>query len=395
MIGYIDIGAASARVLFPLYDGEELSETIVYKHKIIGRGRDGFLNEDSLKVEFKQIAEELRSELDSSHVPPCCVAVKDSAAISKICHFSVRLEGKTITKSDVLYLKKSINLECDDGYIPLHRIPVGFRFDDGELLEDPIGQSGDILTFYVLLVAARYGELATYAAVLNKAGIKVHRFIYDGLAHGLAAIRVTDQLTATVFDLGVNSTGVSVFSEGMPVYFGSVPEGMELLVRALVSQLRCSGATAENLIMAKGMAARGNTISYRYSDNKSDGSIDVPQFVNTLRLKLNIILQAARGIMGRCDWPEARPSYRHKIIMTGGGRGLGDLPRVSQQLLKVETVVARGSDPSDGDNAFMACLGMWLYMEGDDFGETEFVKQARLGEGSAGGLWQWLKDVFS
>ena len=393
--GYIDIGAHSARVLIPLYEDEKLCETIVHKHKLVGRGKDGFLNDKSLKVEFKQIAEDLRSKLDSSKVPPCCVAVKDAEAIAEVCDFSAAIDGKTITKSDVLFLKKSIDLECPEGYIPLHRIPLGFRFDGGDLIQDPIGQSGEILTFYVMLVAVRHRELAAYAAVLNEAGIKVQRFIYDGLAHGLAAMRETSEPTCTVFDLGANATGISIFSEGVPVHFDSIPEGMELLSRELVRQLRCSGDTAEKLMMAKGMAARGSAISYKYSDNKSDGSIDVPQFVNILRLKLNVLLQALRGEMAHCDWPEGVPSFRHKIVFTGGGRSLADLPRVSQQLLKVETMISRGAQRSDGDNAFMACLGMWYYMSGDDFGELEFVRLTKLGDGSAGGVWQWVKNIFS
>ena len=394
-IGYIDIGASGARVLIPLYEDDEHSDTIVYKRSVTGRGKEGFLNIESLKSEFKQIAEELRSELDVSNLPPCCVAVKDDEAITEMCSISVRTEGKAIAKSDVLYLQRNIDLECPDQYAPLHRIPIGFRFDGGELIEDPIGQKGDILSFYVMLIAVRRSELQSYAYFLQGAGIKIKHFIYDGLAHGLAAVRETDEPTCTVFDLGENTTGVSVFENGLPVHFGNAPNGMELLSTELVRQLRCSGDAADKLIKSKGMAARGNAITYMYSDNKTRGSVDVPRFVNILRLKLSIVLQAARGEMAESSWPESSPSYRHKIVLTGGGRSLSDLLRVSQQLLKVSTTIARGWDHSDGDNAFMACLGMWMYMEGDDFGEPEFAKVAKIGDKSAGGVWQWVKSVFS
>ena len=395
MMGYVDIGATSARVFVPIYENDEIVDSVVYKHKVVGRGKEGFLNTESLGNSCKRIAESVCSELDTSSVPPCCVAVKDSAVLTDVRSLAVRIDGKAVVQSDVLYLKKSVDLTCPEGYIPLHRIPLGFRFDEGDLIADPTGQSGEILSFHVMLIAARHSELKVYSTVLNDAGIKVHRFIYDGLAHGLAAMRETEQNTCTVFDLGENTTGVSVFSEGAPVHFGFVPAGMDLLSRALMRQLRCSGDTAEKLMMTKGMAAKGNTITYRYSDNKSDGSVDVPLFVNTLSLKLNTILQAAHGIMARSTWPEKTPSYRHKIVLTGGGRSLSDLPRVSAQLLKVETIVARGSQHSNGDNTFMACIGMWLYMEGDDFGEPAFVKLRKLGKASAGGLWQWFKSIFN
>ncbi len=394
-IGYIDIGANSARILIPLYEEDELSDTIVYKRNVTGRGKEGFLNGESLKSEFKQIAEELRSELDTSNLPPCCVAVKDNEAITDMCSLSVRTEGKAIAKSDVLYLKRNIDLDCPDDYVPLHRIPIGFRFDGGELIQDPVGQRGEVLSFYVMLIAVRRSELQSYAYFLQAAGVKIQHFIYDGLAHGLAAVRETNETTCTVFDLGANTTGVSIFENGLPVHFGYTPNGMDLLGIELVRQLRCSGDAADKLIMSKGMAARGNAITYLYSDNKTKGSVDVPRFVNILRLKLSIILQAARGEMANSLWPEITPSYRHKIVLTGGGRSLGDLLRVSQQLLKVSTTIARGWDRSDGDNAFMACLGMWMYMDGDNFGEPEFAKVARIGDKSAGGIWQWLKSVFS
>ena len=393
--GYIDIGAKSVRILLPIYEEGELVETIVHNDRVTGRGKEGFLNEDTLKNELKQITENLRKELDVSNLPPCCVTVKDSEAITEVRSLSVRADGKTIAKSDVLYIKRNIDLEYPDHYVALHRIPIGFRFDDGELIQDPVGQSGDVLSFYVMLIAVRHEELETYAYLMRKSGVKVHRYLYDGIAHGLAAIRETKETTCTVVDLGVNTTGLIAFEGGVPVHLGSLPYGMELLSSELVRQMKCSGDTADSLLASKGMAARGSAIKYKLSDGKSSGAFDVPQFVNMLRLKMNTILQAVRTEISNSEWPNGEPNYRQKVVFTGGGRGLSDLTRVSQQLLKVETTVARGSRHTEDDDAFMACLGMLMYMSGDDFNEAEFAKMAKISGVSSGGAWQWVKGIFS
>ena len=395
-IGYIDIGAKSVRILLPIYEEGELVETIFHNDRVSGRGKEGFLNEEALENELKQITRNLRKELDVSNLPPCCVAVKDSEAITEVRSISVRIDGKTISKSDVLYIKRAVNLDYPDHYVALHRIPIGFRFDGGELIQDPVGHSGEVLSFYVMLVAVRHDDLQVYADLMRRSGVKVHRYVYDGIAHGLAAIREAKEGTCTVVDLGANTTGVIAFDGGVPVHMGSLPYGMELLSSELVRQMKCSGDTADSLLASKGMASRGSAITYKLSDGKSSGAFDVPQFVNMLRLKMNTILQAVRTEMGSSEWPDGEPtSYRHKIVFTGGGRGLSDLTRVSQKLLKVEAMVARGARYTEDDNAFMACLGMLMYMSGDDFNEAEFAKTAKISSVSSGGIWQWVKSVFS
>ncbi|NQY81703.1 MAG: hypothetical protein HRT36_01335 [Alphaproteobacteria bacterium] len=395
MLGYIDIGRTLARVLVPIYNDDELIETVALNRAIPGRGKDGFYNLSALKTEFKLLAEELRSELGTPDLPYCSVAVKDSAALKEVRSISVQTNGKAIAESDILYLQKNINLEYNEGYVPLHRIPIGFRIDGGDLQQHPVGMKGDKLTFYAMIIAVRHSELKIYDSLLKEGGIGVRRYIYDGLAHGLAAIRETKEPNCTVFDLGANSTGVCVFENGHPVYLESSAVGMEILSRELKNQLRCSSETAESLKVTKGMGVRGNAIKYRLSNNKSQSSVDVPQFVNILRIQLNNVFQAARSVLEGNTWLESTPSFRHKIVLTGGGRSMSDMLPVAQQLLKVEVVVARGLQHTHGDNAFMACLGMWYYMLGDDLGEQQFIKVARIKKTSLDGFWQWLKGVFS
>lgn len=395
-LGYIDVGSSSARIMIPLpAENDEEEEVIVVKRPAQGRGREGFTNFEQLKADFKLVVEEARRELGSPELPHCCVAVQDIEAITEVRSIKVNTKGKTLSDKDILFVKKNINIEDPHGYIPLHRIPIGFRVDDGDLHPNPVGMVCETLSFYVMYIAVRRIELRQYSKLMREAGVLVRRYMYDGLMHGLAAIRDQKATTATVLDLGANKTGVCVFEKGYPVFLSAGSLGMELLTRELKSQLRCSTDQAEKLKIDKGMGAKGNAIGYLLSDNKTKNSVDVPQFVNILRVQLNNVLQTAKKQLEANTWPEPSPSYYSQYIITGGGRSMSDLLRVAGTLLKADVSIARGSVHSDGDKAFMACVGMRFYVEGDDFHEAEFLKEVRVKMNTQNGIMGWLKNVFS
>ena len=405
MRAYLDIGSFSARSLVVTQanelghesDGAPLGllDPWVFHRKCTGRGRGGFVNMEQAKIDLLSLSNQIMRKTGQAKVPMCSVLVRDHQTLREIREIVVEMYGRSVTASDLSYLQHNISLKVPPGYYLLHGIPVGYRIDDGELLQNPLDMAANRLCFYVFIIAVTETELQNYQRLLHHAQFPVKSYHYDVLAHGVAALRTTQQKHATVLEFGAMNTHVSFWQEGKPIFMHTIPLGMDSLTVALVRRMNCTTAEAERIKHEFGLNASQRPIRHKLSDNITEAQISSADFTQILLQEMDKILQPVFDVMTSSTEERFAKNYPHTIVLTGGACRMVGLRDYVQRFTDANVMVAEGGYLIEEKEAFMGCLGL-LYLEQDDLGQSSLPQKVASGyTGRIARMWITLKEIFS
>ena len=168
----------------------------------------------------------------------------------------VKILGHEITDNDIRRaLAKAQEEEMSDNQELIHTIPVGYRVDGHDGINEPRGLYGHDMYVDIHLVGADVGALRNMATCIERSHLDISALCNSAYAAGLATL-VEDEmdLGCTVIDMGGGVTSVAVFQNNALIYTDAIPIGGRHVTNDIAKVLTTSIADAERIKALYGSA---------------------------------------------------------------------------------------------------------------------------------------------
>ncbi len=245
------------------------------------------------------------------------VGVAGSHLSSRTISVGQAIETTVVTEEDVAsLLAKAEQQEVHETREVLHIVPIGYRLDDREAIDEPIGFSGNKIEADFFVIDADKHYLKDLIELCNECGLQVRRLYSEPFAS--ASVTVPDehkQLGCAMADIGGGTTDGLVFQNGKPQHAFTINIGGKLMTNDLAVGLNLGALEAEKLKIRFGLMPRMAEDSVECQD--VSGQIKLYRPAHTIpilgaRLQelgshLALNLKAFRGGLGG------------GLVLTGGG----------------------------------------------------------------------------
>jgi len=173
---------------------------------------------------------------------------------SKIITASMNIGGRLIRRQDITDLL-SMCLDKIQSMETIHIIPVMFKLDELNGVNEPVGMFANSLSVNANVVSAPKTQLANIVACLSKCHLDVIGFVHGGYASSLHVMNEdlsTDN--QVVIDLGGGTSTINFFYKG--VFCGSevISLGGQNITKDIAYGLKISKSNAERLKTLHGSA---------------------------------------------------------------------------------------------------------------------------------------------
>jgi cell division protein FtsA len=261
-----------------------------------------------------------------------------------------------------------------DGRALLHFVPLGYAVDGAKGIRDPRGLFGGRLELETLVVSTPEGVLRTLRTAVGRAHLEVEGVVVSGYAAGLSVLHQDERdLGVTVIDMGAGSTSVAVFSEGEPVYCGSIPLGGAHITSDIARGLSTPLPYAERLKTLQGSCLPSadddrDLIDLQPICEMDDGdSMQAPRslLVRIIRARMEEIFEMVRQLTASADMARLAGGA---VVLTGGAAQLHGVADLATQVLDKRARIGRpggiaGLGDMAGSPEFATAVGMLLYAQ--------------------------------
>ena len=284
-------------------------------------------------------------------VPGAMIGGKDEQA-------PVKIQGGTVTQGDV-----DLALDTLQAYpIPadreiLHVLQQSFSIDKRDNVRQPLGMTGNLLLAEAHIVTAQINLLANIHSCLGGAGIRARKVAALPLAASLAATSEDERdLGVIVMDWGGGTCDVSVFRQGVPRCFFSLPLGGGKIDLDIARTFRISVSESERIKRRMGSAVQVPQSLDRMQVTRINGEgkidIDAHTLSMTIESRVDEMLQqigaaidawfADHSDAGAGNW-RGSGEIGAGIVMTGGVANLSGVCELAHENLglPVRTSVPR------------------------------------------------------
>ncbi|MDP2698622.1 cell division protein FtsA [Thalassospira sp.] len=288
----------------------------------------------------------------------------------------------------------------------IHTVPLGFRVDDAQGLQDPRGMYGSVVGLDLHFVRTQIAALRNLETLLARCHLSIEETVVTPLASGLAALTPDQrELGATVIDMGAGTTSVAVFYGGQVIYTATLPVGGAHVTRDIAYGLNTSLSHAERMKTLHGSALTSPSDDQEIlavpviGDEDENNVNHVPRsmLINIIKPRLEETFELIRDQLE--EHGLAQISGR-SIVLTGGASQLNAIGDLAGQMFERSAVIARphgvsGLAEATGGPAFSACVGLLLRsVEHQNDPLSEAMHHIRQSGGRWGRLGAWLKENF-
>lgn len=222
-----------------------------------GMRRGMLANVQQAKVALQSLLETAEKQWQTD-IGKVVVGVAGSHLQSRIVTASSQVEGATIAPKDLQKLIEKVEAQqISDTRELLHTVPIGYRIDDRETIEDPLGFSGRTLTGDFFLIDADKFYLKDIVEICNDTGLQVVRLYSEPFAS--ASVTVPDshkQLGVALGDIGGGTTDGIVFKNGRPMAAFTVNVAGKLMTSDIAIGLNIAPEDAEMAKIRFGLKPR-------------------------------------------------------------------------------------------------------------------------------------------
>lgn len=215
----------------------------------------------------------------------------------------------------------------------LHCVPIGYRIDHREEVDNPIGFTGSQLTGRFFIIDSDKDYLKDLIRICNSNGLEVLRLYSEPFAS--ASVSVDDEakrLGIAIADIGGGTTDGIIFQNGKPIDAFTVNIAGSMMTKDLAVGLNISFAEAERVKHQFGL-------SFYAQDREARGSLD------PMSKKVFIILGSRIHELGAHlanELKEYRGLLGGGIMLTGGGSQVLGVASFMEDRFKV---LVRTRDP--------------------------------------------------
>ena len=235
--------------------GGHMVETLCVPAEGMRRGM--LANVEQAKSALRQLLELGESHFDTD-ITRVVVGIAGSHLASRIVSVSRPIADEVVTVQDMRVLMEQAELQAPtEGRELLHTIPISYRIDTRESIDDPVGFRGNILTAEYFLIDADKLYMKDVVDVCNDCGLQVVRLYSEPFAS--ASVTVPDsykQLGVALADIGGGTTDGIVFKSGRPAAAFTVNVAGKLMTNDIAIGLSLPAETAEAVKLRFGIRPR-------------------------------------------------------------------------------------------------------------------------------------------
>ena len=290
-----------------------------------------------VKSALTKLVESAEKHFDSD-ISSVVVGIAGNHLRSHIVKSVTAIEGAQITQKDLFRLMQQVEAENQNETRELlHVVPIGYRIDQRDTIDQPIGFSGRMLTCDYFLIDADRLYLKDVVDVCNASGLQVGRLYSEPFASASVTLPETHrQQGVALADIGGGTTDGIIFRAGRPVYAFTVNVAGKLMTSDLAIGLNIAPDDAEMVKMRFGIRPReGDTVDV--VDIKGTGKTLTP--ANVLQILVPRVHELC-SLVAREIMP-FRGNIGAGLVLTGGGAGVKGICDYFQSKLAMPVSRAR------------------------------------------------------
>lgn len=325
-------------------------------------------------------------------------------AVSTSHAAEVKILGHEITDNDIRRaLAKAQEDEMNEEYELIHTIPVSYRIDGHDGINEPRGMYGQDMHVDIHLAAADIGALRNMASCIERSHLDIKAMCISSYAAGLASL-VEDEmdLGCTVIDMGGGVTSVAVFQNNALIFADAIPIGGKHVTNDIAQGLTTSIADAERMKILYGSAMASSTDETEMIDVPKIGEDErsapnhIPRslLIGIIQPRLEEIFELIRG---RLNDNGIGQTLGRRVVLTGGASQIPGMRDLAQHVLDKQVRLGKpirlsGLPDAVSGPAFATTAGLLTYIsERSDEMPADIIAQV-----DPGTMWErvkfWLKE---
>ncbi len=355
----IDIGSSSITTVIA-------KNNLDYKINILGTGScksDG-INKgviSNIELASKCIKEAVLIAKRNTSEPIDSTVVSISGAYTKGLRSSgsVNIPNGLITENEINQAMQMALYHATiiPEYEAIHVVPIFFKIDDTEDVDNPLGMNGSRLEVSVYIVTAKKTILTNIQSALKMAGISVNNFVLDGYA---TAISILDEqqkkFGATVINMGATKTEFVCYKGSSLIYDGFIPIGSNHITNDLSVMLHTPPIAAEkikteygNLLKSDEETSNKKVRTPRIGDEKNFSEVSLEHVQTIIHARVEEILILIKNKLKKNGIHE---SLGTGIVLTGGMAKLKGIKELAT--LVFDDLPIKISKPVNIENGYLS-----------------------------------------
>jgi len=283
----------------------------------------------------------------STDVPIEKIFISISATHSKSLRSSgaVNIQSGQITHNEINQVLQMAlyNAKVIPDYEVIHVLPLYFKIDDSNEINNPLNMHGSRLEVYANIITAKKTALVNMQNALKKSNLEVTNFVLNGYASSIAVLK-SDQkkLGTAVLDLGGSTSEFTIFKGKTISYNDFITIGSEHITSDLSIMLH-TPYNAANMIKNQYGTLLPMTNDYNLDKNQSISKVKIPLLGNESESKEIPLIQIQPIIYARVE--ELLCLLKDKITSSGmseymdGGivitGGMSQMPGLQELAIKI------------------------------------------------------------
>lgn len=221
----------------------------------------------TIKAAVQNASKGVLSNIDSTLVSISSAYTKGLRSVG-----SVNVPNGQITQTEINQVMQMAlyNATIVPEYDVIHVLPIYFKVDDSQLIDNPLNMNGARLEVAVYIVTAKKTALTNIKSALKSSNLEISNFVLSGYG---SAISVLDEqqkkFGAAILDIGGSTTDIVCFKGKAIIYNDFIPVGSSHITNDLSVTLHTPASAAETLkIKYANLLPHSNL-----SDNKEEHNI--------------------------------------------------------------------------------------------------------------------------
>lgn len=267
-------------------------------------------------------------------------------------------EDGIVTKNDLSRLLQiSVYNKIDENYELINVIPVDYRLDEN-IVENPIGLTGNKLKINSLIISAPKNDIYNYIKTIEKSGLEVIDIMLGSIAdYALFDNEFTSKNNGIIINLGAGKTTISSFYKGILVNEYVIEQGGSTVDNDISfmykTKIKDSKKLKERCALATSDYANPKEI--KNIINKLGEKIEINQYElsEVVGARLQEILKKAKKQINYLTKKEI--SY---IIITGGLTEIKDFNILAENIFGKNVTIGNVNIIGVRDNKYSTSIGM-------------------------------------
>jgi len=187
---------------------------------------------------------------------------------------SVNIPNGLITENEINQVLQMAlyNATIVPEYDVIHVLPIYFKVDDSQSIDNPLNMNGARLEVSVYIVTAKKTVLTNIKSAMKSSGLEVSNFVLNGYSSAISVVNEEQKRFGTgVIDMGGSTTDFVCFKGKSIVYNDFIPVGSSHITNDLSVMLHTPPNAAEMLKIKY-----GNLLSSYKNDDLAIKKVKIP-----------------------------------------------------------------------------------------------------------------------